>query len=95
VQTWFGEIAVFIVYIVKTYCGRIAVFIFNIVNTHGWWSSFFYIFARLIGQLRAPAALSTGKYSPLVLAFEGQLIAATAVVWMFSLRVKYLAFAKD
>jgi hypothetical protein len=65
------------------------------LKTHCWWSSFFYIFAELIRQLRPPAALFTGKYSPLVLAFEGQLIAATAVVWTFSLRVKYLASAKD
>jgi hypothetical protein len=53
------------------------------------------IFAGLSGQLRAPAALATGKYSPVGLAVERRLRTSTVAVWTVSLRDKYLASAKN
>ena len=66
----------------KGYEGGIAVFIFNIL-------------VGLSGQLRAPATLATGKYSPVGLAVEGRLCVCPQAVWMFSRRNKYVASARN
>jgi hypothetical protein len=55
----------------------------------------FNILAGLSGQLRAPAALATGKYSPVGLVVERGLSESTEGVWTFSIRDKYLASAKN
>ena len=53
--------------------GGIAVFIFNILDV-------------LSGQLRAPAALATGKYPPVGLAVERGLHGSIEAVWTCSRR---------
>jgi hypothetical protein len=49
----------------------------------------------LSGQLRAPAGLATGKYSPVCLTVERWQGASTETVWTLSVRDKYLVFAKN
>jgi hypothetical protein len=66
----------------KGYEGGIAEFIFN-------------IFAGLSGQLRAPAALATGKYSPVSLAVERWLSGSTQAVWTLSRRDTYVDPARN
>jgi hypothetical protein len=57
--------------------GRIAVFIFN-------------LFVVLRGQIRSPANLGPGKYSPVALGVEGWLSGSTESVWPFCGRDKYV-----
>jgi hypothetical protein len=61
--------------------GGINVFIFNIL-------------VGLSDQLRAPATLATGKYSPVGLAIERRLSGSPEAVWRLSSRDKYVASAR-
>jgi hypothetical protein len=66
----------------KRYEGGIVVFIFKILVV-------------LNGQLRAPAALSTGNYSPVDLAVERRISGSTETVWTLSRIEKYVASARN
>jgi hypothetical protein len=66
----------------KGYEGGVAVFIFKILVV-------------LNGQLRAPAALSIGNYSPVGLAVERRISGSTETVWTLSRIDKYVASARN